>query len=146
MPPREAAGLSVGGDGSHRHTLDVEIRRPAQKVLAGLAAAHGSVVAAVRYPLVICTGLPKCSRMHCSSTTSSSSRRTTSLPLQANSRTLKLGESCRVESRDMEYSLIAIENTTFLLSSPGWGLLFVLSVVVVAGGSSQKTARVSTML
>ena len=70
--------------------------------------------------------------MHCSSTTSSSSRRTTSLPLQANSRTLKLGESCRVESRDMEYSLIAIENTTFLLSSPHPGLLFVLSVVVVA--------------
>ena len=106
--PGGQQGLGVGGDGSHRHTLDVEIRRSAQKVLAGLAAA------AVRYPLVICTGFPKCSRMHCSSTTSSSSRRTTSLPLQANSRTLKLGESCRVESRDMEYSLIAIETTTFL--------------------------------
>lgn len=36
--------LGLGGDGSHRHTLDVEIRRPAQKVLAGLAAAYGSVV------------------------------------------------------------------------------------------------------
>ena len=33
--------------------------------------------------------------------------RTTSLPLQTNSRTRKLGESCRVESRVMEYSLIA---------------------------------------
>ena len=42
--PGGQQGLSVGGDGSHRHTLDVEIRRPAQKVLAGLAAAHGSVV------------------------------------------------------------------------------------------------------
>ena len=60
--------------------------------------------------------LDEADRMHCSSTTSSSSRRTTSLPLQANSRTLKLGESCRVESRDMEYSLIAIENTTFLFN------------------------------
>ena len=42
--PGGQQGLSIGGDGSHRHTLDVEIRRPAQKVLAGLAAAHGSVV------------------------------------------------------------------------------------------------------
>ena len=31
-------------------------------------------------------------------------------------------------------------------AAPTRGLLFVLSVVVVAGGSSQKTARVSTML
>ena len=40
--PGGQQGLSIGGDGSHRHTLDVEIRRPAQKVLAGLAAAQGS--------------------------------------------------------------------------------------------------------
>ena len=45
-----------------------------------------------------------------SSTTSSSSMRTASLPLQANSRTRKLGESCRVESRVMEYSLMDISN------------------------------------
>ena len=42
--PGGQQGLSVGGNGSHRHTLDVEIRRSAQKVLARLAAAHGSVV------------------------------------------------------------------------------------------------------
>ena len=42
--PGGQQGLSVGGDGSHRHTLDVEIRRPAQKVLARLAAADGGVV------------------------------------------------------------------------------------------------------
>ncbi len=42
--PGEQQGLGVGGDSFHRHALDVEVRRPAQKVLAGLAAAHGSVV------------------------------------------------------------------------------------------------------
>ena len=42
--PGGQQGLGVGGDGSHRRTLDVEIRRPAQQVLARLAAAHGGIV------------------------------------------------------------------------------------------------------
>ena len=37
-------GLSVGGDSRHRHTFDVEVRCPAQQVLARLAAAHGGIV------------------------------------------------------------------------------------------------------
>ena len=40
-------GLSVGGDSRHRHTFDVEVCRPAQQVLARLAAAHGGIG---RYP------------------------------------------------------------------------------------------------
>ena len=35
---------AVGGDSRYRHTFDVEVRCPAQQMLAGLAAAHGSVV------------------------------------------------------------------------------------------------------
>nr|DAG78485.1 MAG TPA: hypothetical protein [Caudoviricetes sp.] len=42
--PGEQQALRIGGDSFHRHALDVEIRRPAQKVLAGLAAADGGVV------------------------------------------------------------------------------------------------------
>ena len=42
--PGGQQSLGVGGDGSHRHTLNVEVRRPAQKVLARLAAVHGSVL------------------------------------------------------------------------------------------------------
>ena len=37
-------GLGVGGHSGHVHALNVEVRRPAQQVLAGLAASHGSVV------------------------------------------------------------------------------------------------------
>ena len=48
IPPDAAPGgqqsLGVGGDCRHRHTFDVEVRRPAQQVLARLAAAHGSIV------------------------------------------------------------------------------------------------------
>ena len=48
IPPDAAApgkqGLSVGGDSRHRHTFDVEVCRPAQQVLAALAAAHGGIV------------------------------------------------------------------------------------------------------
>ena len=48
VPPDAAApgkqGLSVGGDSRYRHTFDVEVRCPAQQVLAGLAAADGGVV------------------------------------------------------------------------------------------------------
>ena len=48
VPPDAAApgkqGLSVGGDSRHRHTFDVEVRCPAQQVLARLAAAHGGIV------------------------------------------------------------------------------------------------------
>lgn len=42
--PGGQQGLGVGGHGGHVHTLDVEVRRPTQKVLAGLAAAHGGIV------------------------------------------------------------------------------------------------------
>ena len=42
--PGGQQGLSVGGHGGHVHTFDVEVRRPTQQVLAGLAAAHGGVV------------------------------------------------------------------------------------------------------
>ena len=37
-------GLGVGGHNGHIYTFDVEVRRPAQQVLAGLAAADGGVV------------------------------------------------------------------------------------------------------
>ena len=36
--------LGVGGDRGHVYTFDVEVCRPAQQVLAGLAAADGGVV------------------------------------------------------------------------------------------------------
>ena len=42
--PGGQQGLGVGGDRGHVHALNVEVRRPAQKVLARLAAAHGRVV------------------------------------------------------------------------------------------------------
>ena len=48
IPPDAAApgkqGLGVSGHGGHVHALNVEVCRPAQQVLARLAAAHGSVV------------------------------------------------------------------------------------------------------
>ena len=48
IPPDAASSgqqsLGVGRNGSHRHTLDVEVRCPAQQVLAGLAAADGGIV------------------------------------------------------------------------------------------------------
>ena len=48
VPPDAAApgkqGLRIGGDSRHRHTFDVEVRCPAQQVLAALAAAHGGIV------------------------------------------------------------------------------------------------------
>ena len=42
--PSGQQGLGVGGHSGHVHALNVEVRRPAQQVLAGLAAAHGGVV------------------------------------------------------------------------------------------------------
>ena len=42
--PGGQQGLGVGGHSGHVHALDVEVRCPAQKVLAGLAAADGGVV------------------------------------------------------------------------------------------------------
>ena len=42
--PGGQQSLGVGGHSGHVHALNVEVRRPAQQVLAGLAAAHGSVV------------------------------------------------------------------------------------------------------
>ena len=42
--PSGQKSLGVGGDSGHRHTLDIEIRCPAQQVLARLAAADDSVV------------------------------------------------------------------------------------------------------
>ena len=42
--PGGQQGLGVGGHGGHVHALNVEVRCPAQQVLAGLAAAHGGVV------------------------------------------------------------------------------------------------------
>ena len=42
--PSGQQGLGVGGDRGHVHALNVEVRRPAQQVLAGLAAADGGVV------------------------------------------------------------------------------------------------------
>ena len=42
--PGGQQSLGVGGDSFHRHALNVEVRCPAQKVLAGLAAAHGGIV------------------------------------------------------------------------------------------------------
>ena len=42
--PGGQQGLGVGGDRGHVHALNVEVRRPAQQVLARLAAAHGRVV------------------------------------------------------------------------------------------------------
>ena len=42
-PPGQQ-GLGVVGHGGHTHTFDVEVRRPAQQVLAGLAAADGGIV------------------------------------------------------------------------------------------------------
>ena len=48
VPPDAAApgkqGLRIGGDCRYRHTFDVEVCRPAQQVLARLAAAHGGIV------------------------------------------------------------------------------------------------------
>ena len=48
IPPDAAApgqqGLGVGGHSGHVYALNVEVCRPAQQVLAGLAAAHSSVV------------------------------------------------------------------------------------------------------
>ena len=48
IPPDAAApgqqSLGIGGDCRYRHTFDVEVRCPAQQVLATLAAAHGGVV------------------------------------------------------------------------------------------------------
>ena len=42
--PGGQQSLGVGGHSGHVYALNVEVRRPAQQVLAGLAAAHGSVV------------------------------------------------------------------------------------------------------
>ena len=42
--PGGQQGLGVGGDRGYVHALNVEVCRPAQKVLARLAAAHGRVV------------------------------------------------------------------------------------------------------
>ena len=46
--PGGQQSLGVGGDGSHRHTLDVEIRRPAQKVLPTTLPPTAALWAAVR--------------------------------------------------------------------------------------------------
>ena len=42
--PGGQQGLGVGGDSGHVYTFDVKVCRPAQQVLAGLAAAYGGVV------------------------------------------------------------------------------------------------------
>ena len=48
IPPDAATpgkqGLRIGSDCRYRHTFDVEVRCPAQQVLAALAAAHGGIV------------------------------------------------------------------------------------------------------